>query len=81
MKRLITQLAVLLVALSPGASVLAAPDLQADGLTLDVQVGYDGYYREGQWVPLRVLVSNTGPDVSGTVRAVNELGGGDVVFA
>lgn len=64
--------AVLLAALLPPAGVLAAPDLQSSDLSLDVQAGYDGYYQEGQWVPLRVQVSNDGPDVDAVLRAVDD---------
>lgn len=83
MRRFLARWAVLLVvALLPVATALAAPHAQSSGLTLDVQAGFDSYYKEGQWVPLRIVVSNTGPDVSGDLRAVDEFSfsGGEVIF-
>ncbi|MDW8299395.1 MAG: hypothetical protein RML95_08645 [Anaerolineae bacterium] len=38
------------------------------GVTLNVEVGYDGYFRSGQWTPLRITASNSGADISGTLR-------------
>ena len=43
---------------------LALPALGAQ-IDLDAEAGFDGYYRVGQWLPVRVDVSNTGPDLNG----------------
>ena len=40
------------------------------GITFTVRAGYDGYYKDGQWVPIRVTIANDGPDVSGTLQAL-----------
>lgn len=40
---------------------------QAEGITLAAEVGFDGYYRRGEWTPVRVTVANSGPDVEGFV--------------
>lgn len=37
----------------------------AGGPTFQVKAGFDGRYRDGNWVPLQVSLSNTGPDFSG----------------
>jgi hypothetical protein len=37
-------------------------------LTLSVSAGYNRYYRQGQWVPLRVYLSNGGDDLNGYIR-------------
>ncbi|MFQ3536655.1 MAG: hypothetical protein SNJ58_12335 [Aggregatilineales bacterium] len=41
---------------------------QAPGVSLSVEVGYDGYFRVGQWAPLRITASNNGADIFGTLR-------------
>lgn len=38
------------------------------GVALSVEVGYEGYFRSGQWTPLRVTASNNGADIFGTLR-------------
>ncbi|MEP7289572.1 MAG: hypothetical protein ABI947_27805 [Chloroflexota bacterium] len=35
---------------------------------LNVEAGYDGYYRSDRWLPLLVTVSNSGPDIVGELR-------------
>ena len=52
------------------AGPLARVEAQAEqpGPALVARVGFDGYYKDGQWVPVRVIVSNTGPDIQGTLR-------------
>jgi hypothetical protein len=37
------------------------------GPTFQVKAGFDGHYRDGNWVPVQVALSNTGPDFSGTL--------------
>jgi hypothetical protein len=56
----------------------AAPAAQDTGLVLAVNAGFDGYYKDGLWMPVRVLLENNGPDVSGQVRAVSPRGFGNV---
>lgn len=46
----------------------AAPFRQSSAIHLTVDVGYQGRFRDRQWVPLRVTVSNDGPDISGELR-------------
>src|SRR5258708_24166683 len=40
---------------------------------LNVEAGYDGYYRANQWMPLLVTLSNIGADLTGEGR-VTALG-------
>ncbi len=44
------------------------------GITLDVQAGYDGHYRQQQWLPITIIASNDGPDIRGTIewRFIND---------
>ena len=36
-----------------------------DPISLTAQVGFDGFYKEQLWTPVRVTVANSGPDVEG----------------
>jgi hypothetical protein len=45
---------------------------QESGPSLQVQAGFDGYYRLDEWVPLLVTVANEGGEVQGEVRVVRD---------
>ena len=66
MKRNLAAAICLLTALivSFGGAAAQAPS----AISLSVEVGYDGYFRSGQWTPIRVVASNDGADVLGTLR-------------
>ncbi|MGB8984936.1 MAG: hypothetical protein WCC12_23935, partial [Anaerolineales bacterium] len=50
---------------------------QEDGyVNLNAQVGFDGFCKEGQWIPVHVAIENTGPDLDAEVRASYDNGGG-----
>ena len=50
-------------------SHLLSPTLQAQqNLTLEVEPGFDSFYKYGFWVPIRVTVSNQGPDLQAIVQ-------------
>src|SRR5436853_5848731 len=42
--------------------------MPTSGLTLQVNAGFNARYRDGNWVPLRIALSNTGADFSGTIE-------------
>ena len=46
----------------------AGPVLQAAGLAMTVEAGYDGHYKIGEWFPVRVGLTNTGAAVEGEVQ-------------
>jgi hypothetical protein len=74
-----------LAGLAASAGVARA-DLEAQsapGLRLSARFGYDGYYKEGQWIPVRVTVENDGPDARGQLRISTARGfsGGELVFS
>ncbi|MBN1430155.1 MAG: hypothetical protein JXB07_17430 [Anaerolineae bacterium] len=74
---------VLVVGLSGGSSAYASSAAQqnTNPLTLDVRVGFDGYVQSGAWVPVTVVASNTGADVSGELRIqVDALTGGRTFY-
>jgi hypothetical protein len=50
------------------AAAFAPPQQNQPDLTLSVSAGYNRYYRQGQWVPLRVYVGNGGDDLNGYIR-------------
>lgn len=46
----------------------AAPvSAQDEPITMSAQVGFDGYFKQNEWTPVRVTISNSGPDVEGVV--------------
>lgn len=52
----------LLSGFAPPAQQASAP-----AIALSVDAGYDGLFRENEWFPLRIAVSNDGSDVTGRV--------------
>ena len=75
MRRIVFHVVLLLALVLPVTGGLAAPAQQANGPTLSVQAGYDGFYQDGAWLPLRIEVSNNGPDISGELRAFEQRTG------
>ncbi|MBC8099495.1 MAG: hypothetical protein H7Y11_08625 [Armatimonadetes bacterium] len=61
----------LLLMVSAG-SWAAPPTAQQALVTLNVSAGYDGYFREGQWTPLLITVSNQGDAIEGRLVARQE---------
>lgn len=41
---------------------------QTTGISLSVRPGFEGYYKDGRWMPLRITVANDGVDALGTLR-------------
>jgi hypothetical protein len=65
----------LLIVLAAPFLLALAPPRQAT-LDLSVSAGYGGVYRRGQWVPVRVAVSNAGESFSGALRVRPDSSGG-----
>ncbi|MBL8056627.1 MAG: hypothetical protein JNK29_08010 [Anaerolineales bacterium] len=61
----------------------AAPAPQTAPLTLAASAGFDGYYKEGRWLPVHVLVENNGPDARGRLEVASAAlaGGPNVVYS
>ncbi|MGD8804479.1 MAG: hypothetical protein PVH65_01420, partial [Chloroflexota bacterium] len=58
----------------------AAQDDAFPKIKLTARAGYDGYYKNDFWVPVRVSVSNDGPAVQGYLQIVTgDAGGNDRV--
>lgn len=77
-KRLLLVIFVLAVLLLP--SIYA----RADGPNIQMQavVGFDGYYKIGQWIPISVDVENKGQDFNGQLQAIcYQDQSSDVIFS
>lgn len=57
------------------AGGLYAQDDLSSAITLTVDAGYAGHYRENYWLPVRVQVRNDGPDLNGTLIIRPETSG------
>jgi hypothetical protein len=65
MNRFAAILLLLAIALAGAPPSLAQEE---PAITVDVQAGYDGAYRLGDWFPVIVTIANDGPDVRGTLE-------------
>ncbi len=74
-RRLIT-LMLLFIVVAPGLVAFSPVPQTAYDIELSASMGYNGYYRWGQWSPVRVNASNNGDDLNGYVQVrTGELGG------
>lgn len=62
---LLSLLAGLLFSIAP---TFAQAGAQTTNITLSVRPGFEGFYKDGRWMPLRITVANDGVDTSGTLR-------------
>jgi hypothetical protein len=61
--------------LTPALAAAQEPPI----VTLSTEAGFDGYYRVGQWLPVRVQLQNDGPAIAGRVEvALTDPNGGGV---
>ncbi len=71
-----------LLVLATWAGLLSSPPAQAapPAVTLAIHAGFDGYYKDQRWLPVRIAVANDGPDIQGTLRVtVPRANGGAAV--
>ncbi|GJM43050.1 MAG: hypothetical protein DHS20C20_33320 [Ardenticatenaceae bacterium] len=54
----------------------AAAQDDENGITLDVAVGFDSYFKSEYWLPVQVTAANSGPAVEGYVQILVPRGGG-----
>jgi hypothetical protein len=59
----------------PAASAAPFPAAPV-AVTLAVHAGFDGYYKDQTWLPVRITVANDGPDTKGTLRVTVPRGNG-----
>lgn len=57
----------------------AAQAQQANQVTVTVRAGFDGYYEDTLWIPVRLSLENNGPDVDGKVVILAPRYDGSVV--
>jgi len=61
-------------------SILGQPQVayaqSETGLSVTARLGFDGYCKENNWLPVHVEVQNTGSDLSTTVQVSYKNGGG-----
>jgi len=55
--------------------LVSAQDTQSGAITLTIEAGFDGAYRDQQWMPIRVRVRNEGAAVSGRLVVRPETSG------
>ncbi len=72
----ITLLATTLLLASPGAAQSVS-----DGLSITVQAGFDGYYKEKVWTPVTIRLENNGASLEGTLEVtLDDYTQPDVVY-
>jgi hypothetical protein len=47
------------------------PRQEAGAISLTARAGFDGYYKDGMWVPIRVTLANDGPDVNAMLQVAS----------
>lgn len=63
--RLFLVLIFILILLPSGSGAAQSPWV---GLTISVEAGFEGYYKEKTWIPVTVRLENTGAPVTGTLE-------------
>src|SRR5258708_6074934 len=59
-----------------GSWSAVSPATAQSAIKLSVVAGFDGLFRADRWVPVMVMVSNNGPDLSGELRVTSSGTGG-----
>lgn len=68
MKNRLITLTLFLILVVPGVAAFAPLRQDQAQVDLTISAGYGGYYRLGQWTPVRINVSNAGADLEGEAR-------------
>lgn len=74
---LISVLALLILSYTSSAPDSIAQAQQAAQVTLSIQAGYQGFFKENTWFPIRVALENNGPGFTGEVVAQFNVAGVD----
>lgn len=64
-KRILPLITIMLLSLIPAVVQASSPLVQDETITLTAEAGFEGYYHQGEWIPVRVTVSNSGSDIEG----------------
>lgn len=70
-----------ILAISAVGIKAVTPVLDGDGITLSVRPHFGGYFKYGEWLPLRVLVTNAGNDLRAELRAAVQSGNVYTIYA
>ena len=70
--------AILLASLSPAFGGQRFVHAQNGGVTLSAAAGFDGYCKDKRWLPVRVEVENTGPDLDASVQVSYQNSSGGI---
>ncbi len=73
-------LVILLVAAALWSGPKHRPVEAQENLSMEVRAGFDGYYKQGSWVPFQVTIANEGRQVEGQVRILSEDGGAKTAY-
>ncbi len=68
MRRTLTVLVLIFLVIAAGGQSRPVRAAQNGAIRMTVEAGFQGRFREGQWLPLLINVANDGPDVSGELR-------------
>ncbi len=55
-------------AASPATAAASTAEAATDPVSITVKVGYSGFVKPEQWMPVAIDLTNTGPDVDGTLE-------------
>ncbi len=71
---------IVLILLTVPHSIHAQED---NGVTLDATIGFDGFFKTEFWVPVRIAVANSGPEINGELRVTigNSTFGEETVYS
>ncbi len=58
---------------------VAAQDIEPSAVTVSATAGFEGIYKEDEWLPVTAQLSNSGPSLEGEVRVVVGATSGDSV--
>ncbi|NOU96686.1 hypothetical protein GC093_26210 [Paenibacillus sp. LMG 31456] len=81
-KQLVLWVGIMVVVLCICSLLWSRPAAAAGSIELQMEVGYDGKIKEGQWFPVKFTVTNPSEDVSGdlVVQVANPMGGNDATY-
>jgi len=75
-------LLILLIIVSLLVEAQPAQASQQPGITMTVEAGFDGNYKEGCWIPIRVVIENNGPSVDAQVEtSIEAMAGNRITYA
>ncbi|MEJ2512233.1 MAG: hypothetical protein P8Y72_11620 [Anaerolineales bacterium] len=59
----------------------AAGQVESANVIMEATAAYNGNFKYGEWLPIWVKLSNTGPDIEGLIQIEISQSGGNITFA